>query len=456
MRVLLVSANRELLPSAAVPLGVLTMAGALRHAHEVEVLDLCFEADPIAALEAKVRSYRPDAIGVGLRNLHSNTGAESEALFGYYADLVRTIRGVSQAPLILGGSGFSLRPSTLLESLGADYGVIGEGERAFPALLEQLAAGGTPPRLINGAAYSPTLVRASLKLPTREAATELDQLPRPARDLVDPRYYEFDGTDNLQTKRGCAFECSYCDYPDIEGHRVRLRSPAAVAEEAVARAAVPGVTHLFIVDSVFNVPRSHALSVCRELSARGFDLPWVCYLSPHGFDDELAEAMARAGCVGVEIGSDSGTERGLRQLRKPFSLADIERASQLCKTHGILDCHTFVLGALDETAEEVQETLAFVDQLDPAVAVFMVFMEDREQAEVSHARHRDGILRLLAREAPRHGGWVVPELNIRFGAKITRLVEQRRLRGPSWLYLAQRLLGYHASESRIPRLKAFT
>lgn len=456
MRVLLVSANRELLPSPVVPLGVLTMAGALRDAHEVEVLDLCFEPDPLVALEAKLQSYQPDAVGLGLRNLHSNTEVESEALLAYYVDLARTIRRTSRAPLILGGPGFSLRPSTLLDRLGADHGVVGEGERAFPALLERLAAGDTPARLAYGAAYSPALVRASRKLPSVDASSELDALPRPARELVDPRYYEFDGTDNLQTKRGCAFECSYCDYPDIEGHRVRLRAPVAVAEEAVMRAAVAGVTHLFIVDSVFNVPRSHALSVCCELSARHFALPWVCYLSPHGFDDELAEAMARAGCVGVEIGSDSGTERGLKQLRKPFSLSDIERASRLCKAHGILDCHTFVLGAQDETVEEVQRTLAFVDELDPAVAVFMVFMEDREQAEVAQARHREAILRLLREEASRRARWVVPELELRFGARITRFVRQRGLRGPSWLHLAQHRPGYQASESRMLRLKALT
>ena len=84
----------------------------------------------------------------------------------------------------------------------------------------------------------------------------------PARDLVDPRYYEFDGTDNLQTKRGCAFACAYCDYPDLEGRKVRVRDPDAIADEMLARSKVPGVTHMFFVDSVFNVPRSHALAVC--------------------------------------------------------------------------------------------------------------------------------------------------------------------------------------------------
>ena len=73
----------------------------------------------------------------------------------------------------------------------------------------------------------------------------------------------------------------------------------------------------------------------------------------------------------------------------------------------------------------------------PDVAVFIVFMEDRETMTIGRARHRDAILRLLADEAPKRQGWVVPELGIRFGAKINEIVRRRGLRGPSWLHLAR-------------------
>jgi hypothetical protein len=126
----------------------------------------------------------------------------------------------------------------------------------------------------------------------------------------------------------------------------------------------------------------------------------------------------------------------LEKLHKPFGIEHIVKTRALFRATGILDCHTFVLGALDETPDEVRETLDFVERLDPDVAVFIVFMEDRESLTVHRARHRDAILRLLADEAPRRPGWVVPELGIRFGAKITHIVRRRGLRGPSWLHLA--------------------
>ena len=70
MRVLLVSANREKLPSPVVPIGILAVAAALRDAHDVRVLDLCFEDDPHAAATAAITAFDPEIIGLGLRNLH--------------------------------------------------------------------------------------------------------------------------------------------------------------------------------------------------------------------------------------------------------------------------------------------------------------------------------------------------------------------------------------------------
>jgi hypothetical protein len=443
MRVLLVSANRERLPSPVVPLGLLLVASALREgtpggpSHDVTLVDLCFEDDPLAAVRDAVRQVSPEVVGLGLRNLHTNAYDGSEELLAGYAEIVSSIRSVTDAKLVLGGSGFSLRPETLLRDLGGDHGVVGEGERAFRELVDGLASGREMPRLVSSAVAAREAIAPSLRLRPRPITSDLDLLPPPARDLIDPRYFAHDGTDSVQSKRGCAFQCAYCDYPDLEGRKVRVRDPVAVAEEMCARAEQPGVTHLFVVDSVFNVPRAHALAVCEALVARGSPVPWVCYGSPASFDDELVSAMARARCVGVEIGTDTGTESMLKRLRKPFSLREVRETRALFVRHGIHDAHTFVLGAEGETADEVRETLDFVTDLDPDVAVFIAFLEDREARTVHRARHRDAILSLLAEEAPKHPGWVVPELSIRFGERVEKLTRRGGFRGPSWLRLAR-------------------
>ncbi len=416
MRILLVSANRERLPSPVMPLGLLSVAAALRDAHEVALVDLCFEEDAEAAVARAAAAFAPDLIGVGLRNLHGNDYRRDGRALDGWAAAVAAARRASGAPVVLGGAAFSLQPELLLARLGADGGVAGEGERAFRGLADAVARGGHVPRLLRG------------------EPGPLDGLPAPARDLADPRYLGWDGTANLQTKRGCAFACAYCDYPELEGRAVRVRDPDAVADEVAALAERPGTSHLFIVDSVFNAPRAHALAVCRALAARGGPLPWVCYASPVSVDGELAEAMAAARCVGVEVGSDAGNDETLARLRKPFRLDAVARAHRAFAAAGVRECHTFVLGAFDETVDEVRRTLDYVAALDPDVAVFLVFAEDR--GDGGRARHREAILALLSTEAPRQPGWVVPELGIRFGAPLERALRRAGHRGPSWLALA--------------------
>ena len=192
-----------------------------------------------------------------------------------------------------------------MRRLQADFGVVGAGEDCMPYLISELAAGRQPAPLLDA--------RMLFPVPPPTLYT-LDRLPLPDRCFVDPRYYELDGTDNIQTKRGCSFRCAYCDYPDLEGQRLQLRSPDAVADEVLQRAQAPDVSFLFFVDSVFNVPQKHALAICEALIGRGSPIPWVAYVSPVQLDSELVSAMARAGCVGVEIGSDTGTAEGLRRL----------------------------------------------------------------------------------------------------------------------------------------------
>ncbi|WP_394841511.1 cobalamin-dependent protein [Pendulispora brunnea] len=438
MRVLLISANREVIPSPVVPVGVLALAGAVRDAHEVRVLDLCFEPDFLGAIEKTIGDFDPELVALGLRNLHTNAYdvGGRKGLIQNYANMAAAVRRATRAPLVLGGAGFSLRPKHLMERLGADYGIVGEAERAFRQLTDMVARGETPPTILHGENVIHSDVFPMQRL--RRSATivsDLDMLPPVARDLADPRHYEWEGTENIQTKRGCAFGCTYCDYPDLEGRKVRVRNPKTVAEEVLARAQVPGVKFVFFVDSVFNVPPKAALELCNELIARDNPLPWTCYATPAAFSPELVEAMVRARCYGVEIGTDAGTERILKALKKPFGLKDVLRTRELCEEYGLMDSHTFILGAEDETLDETRRTLDFADQLDPAVSIFVVFSDDREEFDGVQSKNRRKILEILAEEAPKRPGWVVPELAL--GQNHHDAPPPRGTAGPAWIIAAR-------------------
>ena len=139
-RILLISANRCTIPEPVFPLGLAHLSAALRQAgHEIAWLDVLAGLEPLG--EA-LNTWRPDFIGISLRNIDDVLIRKQETFFGGLAPLVATLRQQTRCPIILGGSGFSIFPEQLLRLTGADYGVCGPGEAGLVALLAALDNGG--------------------------------------------------------------------------------------------------------------------------------------------------------------------------------------------------------------------------------------------------------------------------------------------------------------------------
>jgi radical SAM superfamily enzyme YgiQ (UPF0313 family) len=437
MRIAFISANRENMPDAVIPLGLLHVMATTPERHEKLFWDLCFEPDPLESVASRLREHRPELVAIGLRNLQNMDYTDISANLDAYRALVRTVRANSSAPIVLGGGGFSVTPKALMEDLGADYGIAGEGERAFAHLLEELER--ERPLLQNvERLYS----RSEGQLHYSGNGIDmldLDDLPPLDRAVLSPRYYSDYGTESLQTKRGCPLHCTYCTYPLLEGRKTRMRQPARVAEEFMEIGARPGVDHLFIVDSVFNLPPRHAKEICRALEARGNMTPWTSYISPVAFDEELADLMVRAGSTGMEVGSDSGCDAVLDRLRKGFHTDKIRRLASIAKAHGLKDCHSFILGTDGETLGQVEQTLDFVEDLDPFAAVMFVWVNDDEIHEAGRQPEpnvfRDEIYERVRLRAARLPRWIVPKLGIRFNEKAFAVLRKYGMRGPLWQYL---------------------
>jgi radical SAM superfamily enzyme YgiQ (UPF0313 family) len=182
-------------------------------------------------------------------------------------------------------------------------------------------------------------------------------------------YFRRGGQIGVETKRGCNRGCIYCADPLAKGSVARLRDPAEVADEVESLLA-QGVDVLHLCDSEFNVPAAHAQAVCEEFIRRRFDgrVRWYAYLAVTPFDADLAQKMRRAGCVGIDFTSDSACPSMLATYGQPHRKDDLARAVGACRQSRIAVMLDLLLGGPGETPATVEETIRFVQAIDPDCA----------------------------------------------------------------------------------------
>jgi radical SAM superfamily enzyme YgiQ (UPF0313 family) len=339
------------------PLGLACVAAATtKSGHEVAMLDLQVEKDTRTVLQETIEGFRPEIIGISVRNIDDQNMENPRFLLDPVKEIVAVCRGLSKAKIVLGGAGYSIFPEGALSFLGADMGIQGEGEVAFPTLIA---------RMEQGADLSGVF---GLYLPgqgpqgKRRFAKNLDTLPLPETDLWSLPSQKDELWMPVQTRRGCPFDCSYCSTGAIEGRVLRRHSPEAIVRW-IARWREAGIHQFFFVDNTFNLPPSHAKEICRRLIDHGLNVKWWSILYPAHVDKELVELMGKAGCDQVSIGFESGSERILKNMNKRFTLKDVRQISGMLSNQGIRRMGFLLLGTPGETRESVEESLVFADSL---------------------------------------------------------------------------------------------
>lgn len=350
----LINANRMSPPIAPIGLDYVASAAQARGI-PVELVDLGLAVDPDAALERALVRGTPRLVGVSFRNVDDSFWPSAAWFVPELDALVTRLRALTAAPIVLGGVGFSIFAERLVARTGADFGIRGDGEAAISALFAALDRGqdalAAVPGLLWRAAHgalvqNPPAWPSPLSVPTD-------------RGTVDNRaYFARGGQLGIETKRGCPRRCIYCADPLAKGPHVRARDPREVADE-VAGLAARGIDVLHLCDGEFNVPGAHAAAVCAALTARGLGerVRWYAYAAVRPFDDALAQAMRRAGCVGVDFTGDAGSDAMLTAYRHPHRRAHLGAAVSACRRAGLACMVDLLLGGPGETPATVRETI---------------------------------------------------------------------------------------------------
>jgi radical SAM superfamily enzyme YgiQ (UPF0313 family) len=360
------------------PAGLIYLAGVLRdHGHAVSirqvhdhVLDQDEEGLPLVRreLESILADSSPDLIGISVRNVGAQRKPRNPFhLVEYYsvfydARIVRALRELSRAPIVMGGSAYSVEPGLYVKYARPDYGVVGEGEETLLALVTALEGGRTPEGI-------PGLVKAYDDIePACQTAGRLvctSNIGIGACEVVadfDGEYYRNGGFATVQTKRGCAMNCTYCTTPFFHGHPYRYRPMQQVIDEMKAYIEHWNARHFFFVDGTFNHPIEHALELCNAIVEAGLDIEWYSELTPAAFNDELCRMMVKSGCMGISLTPDSCSESVLKSYTKGFGMAEVRNAVALLKKYGIPFQTHLIVGGPGETKETFAESIEFCSE----------------------------------------------------------------------------------------------
>ncbi len=353
MKILLFSSNTACAPYPTYPLGCSIICSALRaHGHEVKLMDMMPLKDtPEEDIACEIRNFSPDIAGISIRNIDNVNVLEQETFLDAPRKLVGTIRRTCPGiPVVLGGSAFSIMPERILEALGADYGIAGEGEVAFPDLVSMLEHGIEPPKKILRAPQNlnGNLIRGD------SYSTEITAFYSGQGSILP-----------VQTKRGCPNKCMYCTYPHIEGTAIRTRDPKDVADDMTELKQRHNADFIFFTDSVFNDSEGRYMELVEHLEKNNPGIPWTAFFQPDpSLDQNILKRLADCGLHSVELGPDATSDTTLKAMGKNFSFDEVLRCNKLFASHNIAVANYFMMGGPGETEETAREGVDNIRLLD--------------------------------------------------------------------------------------------
>ncbi len=317
----------------------------------------------------KMDEYKPDMVGFSVMIQDYNITKQLSGI----------ARNRYKVPVIWGGIQPILQPEECINEPEVDFICTGEAENVIPEFLEKFQSGKDPLTVtgIWGKSSSGKITRTG----TPHLVDDLDSVPFPNRDLMEPKYYRAELTGaNILTARGCPFPCTFCqnkalmDIYKRKGKFVRYRSfdnVFAEMEYVIDKYQAPS---FYFSDEMFTLNQERVLEFCQEYKKR-INKPFMVQTRVDHMNEELAKHLADAGCFMVNMAIENGNEN-IRNviLKKKVSMEQVLAAYNIVHEHGMMSSSFNMLGVPGETMDTIRETIEVNRELKPHRVLCTIFM----------------------------------------------------------------------------------
>lgn len=374
LKLALVRLGRRTATSAQItpPLGILSLAAYLRQHQkslELTLVDQRLDDCTLDEITRRAAGFGADIIGLSLLTPSAHALPE----------LTRSLRAaLPKALIVLGGPHVTAFGTKSLEGNQADAAVSGEGELAFNEIVSVWRDSkdfSAVPGLIWRDKQGDIILNPGC-FPWIE---DLDTLPVPAFDLIDPApYWRLLSHAHMpprryaamHTSRGCPYQCIYCHR--VFGKRFRQQSPERIIDEIEFHQRTYGLREIEFLDDTFNCNQNHVFAFSDLVRARGINIG-ICF--PNGLradiiTEETADALKSAGLYFSCLALESGSPRVQKLIEKHLNIERFFKTVDLFAARRIFTNGFNMLGFPTETRAEMEQTISLTCQSQLHTASF--------------------------------------------------------------------------------------
>ncbi len=309
----------------------------------------------VAEIGEQIKRIKPDLVGITAR-------------FSPYSeialDISKSAKKINANILtVLGGPHVWAMPEHILKSGSVDYIIRGEGELSFLSLCKTLRNGFPNRKEIETIPGIGFTIRNTIYLhPDFAIVNNLDELPFPARSLLDPSAYSINhkAYTMLQTSRGCPHSCGFCALSASPCGSFRLRSVKKVLEEVDLCLQQYGITHFDIEDDNFTANQNHAatfLNGIKKLDKPDISLSAMNGISAKSLTPVLLKSMITNGFSHLDLALVTNNAHRRQAVRRPGKLQQFNKIVNDADSYGLKTTVHIILGLPEDSIDNMIETI---------------------------------------------------------------------------------------------------
>lgn len=348
------------------PISLLTAVKLLVREFEVKIIDQRLERSWQECLKKEIDD---DVVFFG-----TTVMLGPEIKFAYEAS--RFIKEIKKSlPVVWGGPFVSVLPKQVLAEDCIDIIVRGDGEVTTLELAKALRDN-KPLESVAGISFKKN--GQIVKNPDRPLVN-FNEMPDLPYHLVDVSRHlpkrEGVPTIDMETSRGCPFNCKFCYNPAFNLRKWRAYDPDLILNRIKKLKEEFGIKGVWFIDDEFFIDVKRARQIIEGLI--GLNMQWEIQGaradSLLSMDDDYLKLLERSNCKQINIGAESGSDRILKMVEKKITTQQIIEVNRKLKPYNLMPWFYFMIGFPTETMEEQEMTINLA----------MKILEENPKAKIS-------------------------------------------------------------------------